>query len=85
MQPNLVTRNGDLGKELDRMRVLIARVTAAVAAKQQANENGTNGEGRDGDLDVGMSGDVEVNSYPPNADHTFSSEEEKLSRILDMT
>lgn len=85
IQPNLVTRNGDLGKELDRMRVLIARVTAAVAAKQQANENGANGEGRDGDLDVGMSGDVEVNSYPPNADHTFSSEEEKLSRILDMT
>lgn len=30
IQPNLVTRDGELGKELDRMRVLLARVTSRV-------------------------------------------------------
>ena len=37
IQPNLVTRNGELGKELDRMRVLLARVTGAI---QQQNMSG---------------------------------------------
>lgn len=30
IQPNLVTRDGELGKELHRMRVLLARVTGGV-------------------------------------------------------
>lgn len=31
IQPNLVTRDGELSQELDRMRVLLARVSAGVA------------------------------------------------------
>ena len=30
IQPNLVTRDGELGKELERMRILLARVTGRV-------------------------------------------------------
>ena len=37
IQPNLVTRNGELGKELDRMRILLARVTGGI---QQRKING---------------------------------------------
>lgn len=31
IQPNLVTKDGDMSRELDRMRVLLARVTAKVS------------------------------------------------------
>jgi hypothetical protein len=31
VQPNLVTRDGELGKELERMRILLARVTGRVS------------------------------------------------------
>jgi hypothetical protein len=30
IQPNIVTRDGELGKELDRMRILMARVAGRV-------------------------------------------------------
>lgn len=30
IQPNLVTRDGELGKELDRMRILLARVAGRI-------------------------------------------------------
>ena len=31
VQPNLVTRDGELGKELERMRILLARVAGRVS------------------------------------------------------
>ena len=45
MQPNLVTRDGELGRELDRMRVLCARVASGVAGKGQQGEEKELGEG----------------------------------------
>ncbi|KAI9835981.1 MAG: hypothetical protein M1837_003548, partial [Sclerophora amabilis] len=38
VQPNLVTRDGELGKELDRMRILMARVAGRI--------EGLDGQGR---------------------------------------
>lgn len=40
VQPNLVTRDGELGKELDRMRVLLARLTGKVGEVQARNKDG---------------------------------------------
>lgn len=45
VQPNLVTKDGELGRELDRMRILIARVTGKVEglprrARQQNSVEG---------------------------------------------
>ena len=37
VQPNLVTRDGELSKELDRMRVLLARVTGKVGEVKRKN------------------------------------------------
>jgi hypothetical protein len=37
VQPNLVTRDGELSKELDRMRVLLARVTGKVGKVKRKN------------------------------------------------
>ena len=36
VQPNLVTKDGDLAKELDKMRFLMARVSGRVAVLDQA-------------------------------------------------
>jgi Kinetochore complex Fta4 of Sim4 subunit, or CENP-50 len=36
VQPNLVTRDGELGKELERMRILLARVTGRVQEMKDA-------------------------------------------------
>ena len=38
IQPNLVTRDGDMSRELDRMRVLLARVTAKVSDIDRTNQ-----------------------------------------------
>jgi hypothetical protein len=36
IQPNLVTRDGELGRELERMRILLARVTGRVEEMKDA-------------------------------------------------
>lgn len=36
IQPNLVTRDGELGRELERMRILLARVTGRVQEMKDA-------------------------------------------------
>jgi hypothetical protein len=38
VQPNLVTRDGELGRELERMRVLLARVSGRVPANSEQGE-----------------------------------------------
>ena len=40
VQPNLVTRNGEIEKELERMRVLLVRVAGRVARLPSAAANG---------------------------------------------
>jgi len=37
IQPNLVTRDGELSKELDRMRILLARVTGRISEVKESN------------------------------------------------
>ena len=37
LQPNLVTRDGDLGRELDRSRILMARLAERIARLDQAD------------------------------------------------
>ncbi|EXJ89273.1 hypothetical protein A1O3_02339 [Capronia epimyces CBS 606.96] len=37
VQPNLITRDGELSRELDRMRILLARVTGRVAEIQKSS------------------------------------------------
>ena len=41
LQPNLVTRDGDLGKELDKMRILLARVTGRINEAAPPKDGGT--------------------------------------------
>ncbi|KAH0559783.1 hypothetical protein GP486_003699 [Trichoglossum hirsutum] len=43
VQPNIVTRDGELGKELDRMRILMARVAGRVG-ELEGRPNGENEE-----------------------------------------
>jgi DNA-binding SARP family transcriptional activator len=38
IQPNLVTRDGELGQELDRMRMLVARVAGRVGQSRQMHQ-----------------------------------------------
>lgn len=38
VQPNLVTKDGELGKELDRMRVLIARVASGMVKLKESGD-----------------------------------------------
>ena len=45
VQPNLVTRDGDLSRELDRMRVLLARITGKVEAVRKKDNGRLLGEG----------------------------------------
>lgn len=45
IQPNLVTRDGELGKELDRMRMLVARVAGRVSQSKSLRQK----EAGDGD------------------------------------
>ena len=44
IQPNLVTRDGELGKELEKMRVLLARVTGRIGEMKE--KDGVQGEGK---------------------------------------
>lgn len=39
VQPNLVTKDGELGKELDRMRILMARVSHGMQGLKKGSEN----------------------------------------------
>jgi len=48
IQPNLVTKDGELSQELDRMRVLLARVAARVG--EQGNVRMSNGEEQTGSI-----------------------------------
>ncbi|KAJ9496306.1 hypothetical protein H2202_008264 [Exophiala xenobiotica] len=41
IQPNLITKDGELSKELERMRVLLARVTGKVSENPNSSEFGT--------------------------------------------
>ncbi|KAJ9254386.1 kinetochore Sim4 complex subunit Fta4 [Paecilomyces variotii] len=41
IQPNLVTRDGELGKELDRMRMLVARVAGRVSQSKSLRQEDT--------------------------------------------
>jgi hypothetical protein len=43
IQPNIVTRDGELGRELDRMRILMARVAGRVGELER-QPNGENEE-----------------------------------------
>ncbi|KAL5002524.1 kinetochore Sim4 complex subunit Fta4 [Aspergillus recurvatus] len=40
VQPNLVTRDGELVRELEKMRMLVARVSGRIAQSQAANNDG---------------------------------------------
>ncbi|KAL4873759.1 hypothetical protein BDV12DRAFT_52813 [Aspergillus spectabilis] len=40
VQPNLVTRDGELARELEKMRMLVARVSGRIARSQTDNEGG---------------------------------------------
>jgi len=40
IQPNLVTRDGELVRELEKMRMLVARVSGRIAQRQTDNDGG---------------------------------------------
>jgi hypothetical protein len=40
VQPNLVTKDGELVRELEKMRMLVARVSGRIAQSQAANNDG---------------------------------------------
>ncbi|RDW76702.1 kinetochore subunit FTA4 family protein [Aspergillus mulundensis] len=42
VQPNLVTRDGELAREIEKMRMLVARVSGRIAQSQAANNDGGN-------------------------------------------
>ena len=50
VQPNLVTRDGELGKELERMRVLLARLTGR--AEEMKSRGGAGAESREMSTEV---------------------------------
>jgi hypothetical protein len=53
VQPNLVTRGGELERELERMRTLLVRVSARVAQVRETGSRSGDG-GADMDLDVDL-------------------------------
>ncbi|KAK2807964.1 hypothetical protein FQN50_005206 [Emmonsiellopsis sp. PD_5] len=59
IQPNLVTRDGELGQELDRMRMLVAKVTGRVRGGSGRVEGGFEEGGGHGEED-GEEEDVDV-------------------------
>lgn len=84
IQPNLVTRNGELGKELDRMRILLARVTGAIQQHSRGRPNGDeNGELGDGE---GLSGATVTEMDVGQIGGNQRTEQSKLDEVLmDMT
>lgn len=59
MQPNLISRDGQLGKELERMRILASKLAFQIenAKLTRPDEGGGGGEGGgegEGDIDEGM-------------------------------
>lgn len=67
VQENLVTRNGEVEKELERMRMLLARVGGRVGHLMELRQNRQDGRGSSqasdlfgGDRDAVMVDDVEV-------------------------
>ncbi|KAI0007418.1 kinetochore Sim4 complex subunit Fta4 [Xylariaceae sp. FL0662B] len=70
VQPNLVTRNGEVEAELERMRVLLVRVAGRVAQLPDA-EGGGNGGGDDDGDDNAIVQDMDV------------VERKKVERLLD--
>ncbi|KAK2781302.1 hypothetical protein FQN53_000646 [Emmonsiellopsis sp. PD_33] len=71
IQPNLVTRDGQLGQELDRMRMLVAKVTGRVRSGRVDGRFGERGEEGDGDGDGEEDVDVDVDA--------------RLEKVLEMT
>ena len=70
MQPNLVTREGELGAELDRMRILVATVAGRVA------EGSTNASASRHEAQQERGEDVEIDA--PDS-------ERRLEAVLDLT
>lgn len=57
MQPNLISRDGQLGKELERMRILASKLAFQIEnARLTGPEEGRGGGGGEGegDMDEGM-------------------------------
>ena len=80
IQPNLVTRNGELGKELDRMRILLARVTGAIQQQGRGRANGDESGGlEDGE---GLSGATVTEMDVGQVRGNQRSEQEKLNEVL---
>ena len=59
IQPNLVTRNGEIEKELERMRFLLVRVAGRVARLPAAAAAAADGKRRNRDASGGGGGDDE--------------------------
>jgi len=47
VQPNLAGRDGELGRELERMRVLLARVSARIESVRKEDRRDADGEAMD--------------------------------------
>jgi len=76
VQPNLVTRDGELGRELDRMRVLLARIMGRVA--------GTNENVKTGNDNNRASSRVSDTSLPQRHEAALT-DEQKLARLMELT
>lgn len=68
VQPNLVTRDGELEKELERMRLLVARVRGRVETFPERKKGG-DGEGKDVGADFDM--DLEMNDVEKEVEGLF--------------
>ncbi|KAI0402211.1 kinetochore Sim4 complex subunit Fta4 [Xylaria palmicola] len=77
VQENLITRNGEVERELERMRLLLARVAGRVA--QLPTSNSSNGKNKN---KKNVTGDEGVASAADSTD-LESLEREKVDRILD--
>ena len=71
LQPNLVTRNGEIEKELERMRVLLVRVAGRIA---RLPSDAANGKRRNRDMSV----DEELDEDPEVL------KKRKVEKLLDM-
>ncbi|EHY57803.1 hypothetical protein HRR83_005285 [Exophiala dermatitidis] len=79
IQPNLVTRDGELGKELDRMRILLARVTGRVG--EMKNLNATTLDRRDTTA-TGTDTNLSQSITPTT---TAQTDQQKLALLMDLT
>ncbi|KAL2431789.1 hypothetical protein ABEF95_013868 [Exophiala dermatitidis] len=77
IQPNLVTRDGELGKELDRTRILLARVTGRVG--EMKNLNATTSDRRH------STGTDRNLSQPITTTTTAQTDQQKLALLMDLT